>query len=150
MQALGKVKSGGVYLLEQLPGAEETVVQEAVAVRLSDAMPVSREQVMESSSPICIYFCCRLFSFSLGGRLSGFFQKHAFAAEAYQEKQDDADQEKGACISWSRRQTGNALFTGDHGRWILIFCFMTRRLLTARRFIFPILIYRTEHLFLFL
>ena len=50
----------------------------------------------------------------------------------------------------TRLETGNALFTGDHGRWILIFCFMTRRLLTARRFIFPILIYRTEHLFLFL
>ena len=34
--------------------------------------------------------------FSLGSCLSGFFQKHAFAAKAYQEKQNDADKEKGA------------------------------------------------------
>ena len=33
----------------------------------------------------------------MGCRLSGFFQENAFAAETYQKKQDDADQEKASC-----------------------------------------------------
>ena len=46
MQALGKVKSGGVYLLEQLPGAEETVVQEALERLHQLEQEANRERVI--------------------------------------------------------------------------------------------------------
>ena len=46
MQALGKVKSGGVYLLEQLPVAEETVVQEALERLHQLEQEANRERVI--------------------------------------------------------------------------------------------------------